>query len=168
MKNENSIGARIQSYRKLQNMTQDELSKRAGIYLSTIKKYENGERHPKLDQLLIISEALGVSINAFLDLKLNTVSDVLSLIMKLDEQGLLDISVHTDENGKIIPSSISFSFTESQVNEAICSYLEYKATVAAIQSASDPAAIEAYDYEQASDAKKRLLMYSEQLKKNDY
>ena len=96
MKSENMIGARIQKYRKLQNMTQDELSKRSGIYLSTIKKYESGERNPKPDQLQKISEALGVSITVFLDFDINTVSDVISLIMKLDEQSSLKISADKD------------------------------------------------------------------------
>ena len=51
MDNRHSIGSKIQKYRKLKDMTQDELSKQSGIYLSTIKKYESGERNPKPDQL---------------------------------------------------------------------------------------------------------------------
>lgn len=47
MDNRHSIGSKIQKYRKLKDMTQDELSKQSGIYLSTIKKYESGERNPK-------------------------------------------------------------------------------------------------------------------------
>ena len=39
MDNRHSIGSKIQKYRKLKDMTQDELSKQSGIYLSTIKKY---------------------------------------------------------------------------------------------------------------------------------
>ena len=42
MDNRHSIGSKIQKYRKLKDMTQDELSKQSGIYLSTIKKYESG------------------------------------------------------------------------------------------------------------------------------
>lgn len=44
MPSEISIGEKIQTYRKLKNMTQEELSKRSDLYVSTIKKYETGER----------------------------------------------------------------------------------------------------------------------------
>ena len=43
--------------------------------LSTIKKYESGERNPKPDQLQKIAEALGISVTVFLDYDINTVSD---------------------------------------------------------------------------------------------
>ena len=43
-----------------------------------------------------MSEALGVSITVFLDFDINTVSDVISLIMKLDEQSSLKISADKD------------------------------------------------------------------------
>ena len=92
MDNRHSIGSKIQKYRKLKDMTQDELSKQSGIYLSTIKKYESGERNPKPDQLQKIAEALGISVTVFLDYDINTVSDVLSLVMKLNEQSSLKIS----------------------------------------------------------------------------
>ena len=78
MDNRHSIGSKIQKYRKLKDMTQDELSKQSGIYLSTIKKYESGERNPKPDQLQKIAEALGISVTVFLDYDINTVSDVQS------------------------------------------------------------------------------------------
>ena len=96
MDNRHSIGSKIQKYRKLKDMTQDELSKQSGIYLSTIKKYESSERNPKPDQLQKIAEALGISVTVFLDYDINTVSDVLSLVMKLNEQSSLKISADKD------------------------------------------------------------------------
>ena len=72
MDNRHSIGSKIQKYRKLKDMTQDELSKQSGIYLSTIKKYESGERNPKPDQLQKIAEALGISVTVFLDYDINS------------------------------------------------------------------------------------------------
>ena len=108
-----SIGEKIKTYRKLNNMTQEDLSKESDLYVSTIKKYETGERKPKPDQLQKIADALGVSVTVFLDFNINTISDVLSLIIKLDEQAPLKIQSATDSNGNYIP-------------EGICSYLEYK------------------------------------------
>ena len=40
MSSEISIGEKIKTYRKLKNMTQEDLSKESDLYLSTIKKYE--------------------------------------------------------------------------------------------------------------------------------
>ena len=82
MSSEISIGEKIKTYRKLNNMTQENLSKESDLYLSTIKKYETGERKPKPDQLQKIADALGVSVTVFLDFNINTISDVLSLIIQ--------------------------------------------------------------------------------------
>ena len=56
MSSEISIGEKIKTYRKLNNMTQEDLSKESDLYLSTIKKYETGERKPKPDQLQKIAD----------------------------------------------------------------------------------------------------------------
>ena len=40
MSSEISIGEKIKTCRKLNNMTQEDLSKESDLYLSTIKKYE--------------------------------------------------------------------------------------------------------------------------------
>lgn len=166
MNKDNTIGAKIQSYRKLQNMTQDELSKRSGIYLSTIKKYESGERNPKPDQLQKISEALGVSITVFLDFEINTVSDVISLIIKLDEQASLKITADKDERGLIIPSTIRLSFDDPQINDAICSYLECKDQVhLASNNSSDPTMTE-ISIQATDETKNRLLLYNTLIKKS--
>ena len=61
--NERSNLARtIRKYREARKMTMKQLSIKSGINLSTIKKYETGERKPKPDQLQKIADALGVSV----------------------------------------------------------------------------------------------------------
>ena len=165
MKSENTIGSKIQKYRKLQNMTQDELSKRSGIYLSTIKKYESGERNPKPDQLQKISEALGVSITVFLDFDINTVSDVIYLIMKLDEQSSLRISADKDAQGTIIPDTVQLAFDDPQINNAICAYLEYKNQLNILSDNSNPAIVET-SIRSSDETKNRLLLYNKHIKKS--
>ena len=156
MNTENTIGNKIQSYRKLKGMTQSELSKSSGIYLSTIKKYENGERNPKPDQLRKIAEALGISITVFLDFDINTISDVLSIVMKLDEQTPFSITAEIGNGGRYDPNSVSFSFDDIRINESICSYLECKLQSMSSISNSDNSLI---------DTKNRLLLFNEQIKK---
>ena len=160
MDNRNTIAQKIQYYRKLQNITQDELSKQSGIGLSTIKKYETGNRNPKPDQLQKIAEALGISITVFLDYDIHTVSDVLSLIIKLDEQSPLRISSETDKDGHYLPDNIQISFDSPKINEALCSYLNYKQQLDLIShNAASPAIID----DSIADVKARLLLSSEKL-----
>ena len=73
-------------------MSQETLGELSGNHYATIKKYELGIRNPKPEQLLKISNALGISINVFLDLDISTVSDVLSLLFKMDDEIDMNIS----------------------------------------------------------------------------
>lgn len=77
---------KIKYYRNIRGISQEMLGNLSGINPATIKKYEYGIRNPKPDQLLKITNALGISINLFMDFDIETVSDVLSLLFKLDEQ----------------------------------------------------------------------------------
>lgn len=64
MSSEISIGEKIMTYRKLKNMTQEDLSKESDLYVSTIKKYEAGERKPKPDD-----QNINKSICSYLEYK---------------------------------------------------------------------------------------------------
>lgn len=60
-----TTGEKIRYYRNLRGMSQETLGELSGIHYATIKKYELGIRNPKPEQLLKISNALGISINVF-------------------------------------------------------------------------------------------------------
>ena len=124
MSDSNTIAAKIKKYRKEKNMSQNELSTLSGINISTIKKYESGYRNPKPEQLLKISEALGVSINAFMEFEIKTISDVLSLLIRMDEQTNMNISGEKDENGEYIPDSITINFNDTKINDALSLYMK--------------------------------------------
>ena len=126
MTEHNTIAYKIRKYRKEQGISQDELSSRSGINLSTIKKYETGYRNPKTDQLLKISSALGVSINAFIEFDISTVSDVISLLMRMDEQTDMIWTGEKDNTGNYIPGTISLSFNDEQINNALSIYMNYR------------------------------------------
>ena len=65
-----------------------------------IRKYEAGDRNPKPDQLIKIANALGISINLFMDFDIEPISDVLSLIFKIDEQ--VDVEFQGKKNLKCV------------------------------------------------------------------
>ncbi len=78
------------------------------------------------DQLLKITNALGISINLFMDFDIETVSDVLSLLFKLDEQIDMKFEAEKDENGEFIPSTVKLSFRNAAINQKLCTYLKAK------------------------------------------
>ena len=62
-----TTGEKIKHFRNLRCISQETLGQLSGINSATIKKYEYGIRNPKPDQLLKIANALGISINVFMD-----------------------------------------------------------------------------------------------------
>ena len=102
-----TIGEKIKYFRILHGFTQDQLVQATGLGISTLQKYESDERKPKPEQLLKISQALGISINVFMDFDIHTVSDLLSLIFKMNEQLDLNFNAEKDQNGNVIPDTLS-------------------------------------------------------------
>lgn len=121
-----TTGERIKYFRNMRGISQEMLGQLAGINSSTIKKYEYGIRNPKPDQLLKIANALGISINLFMDFDIETVSDVLSLLFKMDEQTEMNFEAEKDADGNFIPASMKISFKSRAVNKKLCTYLKAK------------------------------------------
>ena len=67
-----------------------------------------------------------ISINLFMDFDIETVSDVLSLLFKLDEQVDMNFDAEKDENGEFIPSTVKLSFQNAAINQKLCTYLKAK------------------------------------------
>ena len=92
-------------------------------------------------------------------------SDVLSLVMKLNEQSSLKISADKDKDGNYIPSSIHMTFEDSQINEAICSYLNCKQQMDLISYEDNDKAVIEQQKEFYDDKINRLLLFNECIKK---
>lgn len=105
------IGEKLKNFRTLRHLSQEQLASQSGISISTIAKYESGLRKPKPDQLTKLADALGISVNTFLDFNIKTVSDLLSLLFKMDEQLDVEITAEQDEHGKYIPETVSLTST---------------------------------------------------------
>lgn len=119
-----TIGEKIKYFRNMREISQDTLGQLSGINTSTIKKYEYGIRNPKPDQLLKIANALGISINLFMDFDIETISDVLSLLFKLDDQIDIKFEADKDDEGVFEPSTVKMSFKNPIINKKICAYME--------------------------------------------
>jgi transcriptional regulator with XRE-family HTH domain len=93
----------------MRNISQETLGQLAGINSATIKKYEYTIRNPKPDQLLKIANAFGISTNLFMDFDMETVSGVLSLLFKMDEQTEINFEAEKDEEGNFVHTSMKIS-----------------------------------------------------------
>lgn len=59
----NHVSANISRYRKLKNITQEELANQLGITFQAVSKWETGQTYPDITQLPKLSNLLGVSID---------------------------------------------------------------------------------------------------------
>lgn len=123
---EMTTGEKIKYFRNMRGISQEMLGQLSGINSATIKKYEYGIRNPKPDQLLKIANALGISINLFMDFDIETVSDVLSLLFRLDEQVDMCLEAEKDSEGNYIPATMRLSFKNHAINKKLCTYLKAK------------------------------------------
>ena len=119
-----TTGEKIKYFRNMRGISQEMLGQLSGINSATIKNYEYGIRNPKPGQLLKIANALGISINIFMDFDIETVSDVLSLILKMDEQIDMKFEAEKDEEGNFKPSTVKMSFKNNMINKKICTYMK--------------------------------------------
>ena len=120
-----TVGEKIKYFRTLHGFTQDQLIQATGLSISTLQKYESDERKPKPEQLLKISQALGISINVFMDFDIHTVSDLLSLIFKMNEQLDLNFNSQKDSNGNILPDTLTLSFGNPVINRKLSTYVAF-------------------------------------------
>ena len=58
----NIIGENIKKYRLLNNMTQEDLSKKLGIAPNTLSNYENGNREPNSDVISKLADIFDISL----------------------------------------------------------------------------------------------------------
>jgi|GEM_PF-838932 len=63
----NSFGERLKNYRKVMRLTQTELGRILNVSQVTVAYYERGERFPKQDMLLAISNLFDVSLDTLLE-----------------------------------------------------------------------------------------------------
>ena len=160
-----TVGEKIRTYRTMRGISQKMLGELAGgINEVTIRKYEAGDRNPKPDQLLKIANALGISINIFMDFDIETVSDVLSLVFKMDEQVDLTVTGNKNESGEYDPETIYFKFDHLAINRKLATWAKTRDLVQkTIDSRDEFKNEKAYkaevaDMQEKADIIKRSLM----------
>lgn len=80
-----NVGKQIKYYRKLQGYTQKNLAEKCGLAVGTIQQYELGKREPKMEMLIKIVNALGISIDILLGYPQSDISTLPLNDMNKDE-----------------------------------------------------------------------------------
>ena len=123
------IASKMKFFRKLRGMTQEELSISSGIDYSQIRRYETGARNPKFEQLQSIANAFGVGVTEFMNFKFKNVGDVISMLIELDAQSCMQWKGKKDKNGDFIPSSVTISFQDDNINKSLSLYMKYRESI---------------------------------------
>jgi len=88
------IGKKIKEYRKIKDLTQENLGEKAGLHYTYIGQVERGEKEPSLKSLIKIANALGVNVDKLLinyDLSSEAgikISNITDLLLNRDEKEL--------------------------------------------------------------------------------
>lgn len=105
-----TIGDRIKYFRKRRGLTQAQLAEVTGIHPVSIRKYETNKMQPQLTQIEKIADALCISASAISGsysevTKLETVGNLMGLLIMWHKSGILTLQGERGENNKIIAST---------------------------------------------------------------
>ena len=120
-----TISEKLKYCRKQIGITQDKLAELTGIHPVSVRKYETNKMQPQPPQLEKIAAALGVSYNALngsdtAGLRLETVGDLMGVLMVLCNSGILRITGERGEDKLLKDETVSIQF-----NHILSSYLEF-------------------------------------------
>lgn len=77
------LAEQLRYFRSRSGFTQEELAERTGIHANTLRKYEAGQRKPKIGQLKRIADGLGISVIEFLDIEIENEADLVAVLKKV-------------------------------------------------------------------------------------
>lgn len=114
------IGENIRYYRKLLNLTQQQLAAKASISRSYLADVEKNRYNPSLDTLSMLAEALGISTSELLDKQIKT--DGLTKASDKSVQGISssvdsgkdEYDIHKDVQSAITMDIIPERFTDAE------------------------------------------------------
>lgn len=101
-----TIGKVIRKYRKMQNLTQEEMAARLGVTAPAVNKWENGNSYPDITLLAPIARLLGISLDT-----------LLSFRESLTDQEITDIVQQTDQLLKEKPYDEVFRFVQKKAEK---------------------------------------------------
>ncbi len=116
-----TIGEKIHFYRKSNKLTQKQLAELSGVSEISIRKYEAGDRFPKLAQLQKIASVLPIGGDELLEVtvqpaKLDTIGDAMKLLYLLKERLGMRYTYALDADGNIDIHTIQIRLENDAIN----------------------------------------------------
>lgn len=108
-----TVGEKIRFYREVRGLSQATLAELTHVPISTLRKYEIGNRNPKIEQLQKIANGLQINIHALSDIDINSIDEVAHYLFAINKISDIKFIGEKDENGKYICNSLSLSITFS-------------------------------------------------------
>lgn len=123
-----NIGNKIIELRKKNNLTQERLSEKIGVSRQTLSSWESNITSPNLDQAILLSKELGISIDELVDNKLDIVckynsilNNLVGKICKLElEDYCFDVYVDYNTLVKVLEVNNDFIKIGYKRNKNIC------------------------------------------------
>ena len=82
------FGERLQGYRKIAGLKQDDLGALVGVSTSCICQYERGKRIPNIERVSMMAQALDVTLDDLVPkARLRDISDPNQMSLVIDEEG---------------------------------------------------------------------------------
>lgn len=111
-----TIGDRIRYFRKQRGYSQLELAELTGLHHVTIRKYEANMRTPQADHLHKVADALDVNRSALIGIaenqfSMNSVGDLLRMIITLCQAKVLSFSGDRGEDGVLVPETVRITLS---------------------------------------------------------
>ena len=83
-----SLGKVIRKYRKIKNLTQEEMAGRLGVTAPAVNKWENENSYPDITLLASIARLLGISVDTLLSFREALTPEEISGIVREADQKL--------------------------------------------------------------------------------
>ena len=90
MKKDN-FAERLKLLRKKSGLTQEELAERIGVSIMTLRRWEWGERTPRMDEIEKLVEAIDVTVDELLNGK-NSEKWVLKIVIGDEDEEMVDLT----------------------------------------------------------------------------
>ena len=90
-----SVGKVIRRYRKMKNLTQEEMAERLGVTAPAVNKWENENSYPDIMLLAPIARLLGISLDTLLSFREELTADEIDEIVREADQKLKTESFET-------------------------------------------------------------------------
>lgn len=116
-------------------MTQAEVAKRLGVSESSIRLYELGKRQPNDEIIGRIAEAVGVDLQAFVEIEVGSVRDALEVLFRLEDacgvtprpDGTLDVDRTAKHAPKIAVAIEKWAEMKRRLDEGEIDEADYEA-----------------------------------------